>query len=83
MKRNLLIFRGLFSKYRFNALKFKVLLLFFLANLSSCYMEDMEDSLISNEPEKARLLKILYYSNSSASNLTGETVYEYDEAGIW
>jgi hypothetical protein len=37
-----------------------------------------------NNPEKFRLSKILTYSNSSASNLRGETVYEYDTAGnLW
>ena len=63
---------------RLNALKFKVLLLFFVASISSC---DMEESFISNDPGKVRLLKIHKYSNSSASKLTGETVYAYDEKG--
>ncbi|MDR2148551.1 MAG: hypothetical protein LBE91_19095 [Tannerella sp.] len=32
-------------------------------------------------PDKFRLIKILKYSNSTASRLAGETVYEYDPAG--
>ena len=64
-----------------NGLKFKLLLLILSVGFSSC---DKEESLISDNSdssEKFRLLKVLNYSDSSASNLTGETVYEYDETG--
>ena len=61
-----------------NELKFKLLLLTLVVSFFSC---DKEDSLILNNPEKVRLLKILKYSNSTASKLTGETIYAYDEAG--
>ena len=60
-----------------DVLKFKLFLLILAVSFSSC---NKEDSLISNNPEKVRLLKILKYSNSSASKLTGETVYAYDKA---
>ena len=62
---------------RSNVLKFKLLLLILTISFSSCINED---SLVNN-PEKVRLSKILRYSDSSASKLTGETVYAYDEAG--
>jgi len=65
-----------------NVLIFKLLLLILALNFSSC---DKEDSLSFNDTdtdtEKVRLLKILKYSDSSASKLTGETVYSYNEAG--
>ena len=61
-----------------NALKFKLLLLVFAVIFCSC---DKNESLIPSNPEKFRLSKIFKYSNSSASKLTGEIVYTYDEAG--
>jgi len=61
-----------------NVLKFKLLLLISAVSFSSC---DKGDSFMSNDPEKVKLMKVLKYSNSSASKLTGEVVYSYDEAG--
>ena len=59
-------------------LKFNVLLLIFVAGFSSC---DTGESLMFKDLEKVGLLKFLYYSNSSASKLTGKTVNACDEAG--
>ena len=46
--------------------------------ISSC---DKEDSSTFNNPDKFRLVKVLTYSNSSASDLVGERVYTYDKTG--
>ena len=61
-----------------NRLKFKMLLLILAVSFSSC---DNENNLMPGDPEKVKLLKVLKYSNSSASKLTAETVYAYDKAG--
>ena len=62
---------------KLNVLNFKLLLLILAVSLSSC---DKKDNLMSNDLEKVMLIKTLKYSNSSATKLTGETVYAYDEA---
>jgi len=63
---------------RENVLKFKLLLLILTVSFYSC---DKNEGLIPSNPEKFRLSKILKYSDSSASKLTGEVVYTYDKAG--
>ena len=54
-----------------------VILLILNGSFSSCNKENFADY----NSEKFRLSKILKYSNSSATKLTGETVYAYDEVG--
>ena len=45
---------------------------------SSCNKEDLS---AFNNPDKFRLVRVLTYSSSTASDLVGERVYTYDVAG--
>lgn len=81
----LFIIQALINVVRQNAKYLTILLL--AAGFFSC---DKQSSLSEEDPptifepyetKNVRLVKILKYSNSTASELTGEVVYIYDEAG--
>jgi len=63
---------------KFDTLKFTALLFIMTTSLFSCHKDDNS---VLNSADKFRLSKILKYSNSTASKLTGEVDYAYDEKG--
>lgn len=70
-----------------NVLKLTAIMLILAGSFCSCnkdIIKEDNDTSLNNEPYETanvRLVKILNYSNSSASKLTGEVLYNYDEAG--
>lgn len=61
------------------AFKISVLLFVLTMIFSSCHEE--ESYLVFEDPDKYRLSKVFRFSDSSASQLTGEIAYEYDKDG--